>query len=161
MSLMKRRITLGIVSLLLSITANAADTAASTVSQSANRIFEKIEKNWAIALVRADKAGLDRIEAWDYTIVTAGGATLTKAQSDGELLNGNQHFDALEISVVGARRSGNLAVVTGHARSQETYKSRDNSGDYEFIDIFARRGGRWVAVHAQLTRMATPTASDP
>jgi hypothetical protein len=30
----------------------------------------------------------------------------------------------------------------------------DNSGDYEFIDVFVRRPGRWMAVHAQLTRIA-------
>jgi hypothetical protein len=58
MSLMEQRITLGLVSLLLSIAANAADTATSTASKSANRIFEKIEKNWAIALVKADKVDI-------------------------------------------------------------------------------------------------------
>jgi ketosteroid isomerase-like protein len=151
---MRRRIAPGVVALMLASTGTAADTAARPLGQSANRIFEQIEKDWANALVTADKAGLDRYEAPEYTLVTATGATLTRAQSDGELLNGHQHFDALQISDVEARCSGNLAVVTGHARSSEKYRSQDNSGDYEFTDVFVRRHGRWMAVHAQLTWIA-------
>jgi hypothetical protein len=132
---------------------------AETPGRSANRIFEQIEQEWANVLLKPDEAGLDRYEAPEYTLVTATGATLTKAQSDGELLNGNQHFDALEISDVKARCSGNLAVVSGHAKSSEKYKSQDNSGDYEFVDVFVRRHGRWMAVHAQLTRIVPPAGS--
>jgi hypothetical protein len=149
---MKPRIALGVVALVLASTGSAADTGASEPCERANRTFEKIERDWANALVKADKRGLDRYEAPEYTLVTAAGATLTKAQADGELLNGNQRFDALEISGVKARCSNSLAVVTGHARSSERYKSQDNSGDYEFIDVFVRRHGRWMAVQAQLTR---------
>jgi hypothetical protein len=151
---MKRRIAPGVAALMLASTSIAADTAARTPGASANRIFEQIEKDWANALVTADKAGLDRYEAPEYTLVTATGAILTRAQSDGELLNGHQHFDALQISDVAARCSGNLAVVTGHSRSSENHLNQDNSGDYVFIDVFVRRHGRWMAVHAQLTRIA-------
>jgi hypothetical protein len=150
---MKGRVALGVVALILASTGNAADSAAATLGESANRIFEQLEQEWAKVLLKPDKAGLDRYEAPEYTLVTATGATLNKAQSDGELLNGNQHFDALEISDVKARCAGNLTVVTGHAKSREQYRGRDNSGDYQFIDVFARRHGRWMAVHAQLTRI--------
>ena len=120
------------------------------------RIFESLERDWANALVKADKAGLDRIEAPEYTLVTATGVLLTRAQADGELLDGNQHFDALTIADVKVHRSGHLAVVTGHAMSHENYKGQDNSGDYEFVDIFEKRGAHWLAIRAQLTRVALP-----
>jgi hypothetical protein len=149
---MKPALALGVAALVLAGTGKTADTAAKEPGECANRTFEKIERDWADALVKADKRGLNRYEAPEYTLVTATGATLTRAQADGELLNGNQHFDALEISGVRARCSSSLAVVTGHAKSSEKYKSQDNSGDYEFIDVFVRRHGRWMAVHAQLTR---------
>ena len=151
---MKGRVALGVAALILASTGNAPDSAAGTLGKSANRIFGQLEQEWAKVLLKPDKAGLDRYEAPEYTLVTATGATLTKAQSDGELLNGHQHFDALQISDVEARCSGNLAVVTGHARSSEKYRSQDNSGEYEFTDVFVRRHGRWMAVHAQLTRIA-------
>jgi Domain of unknown function (DUF4440) len=153
---MKRRIIFGLTSLFFGATVGRANSATEAVESSAHRIFDKIERQWAMALVKADKAMLDRLEAPDYTVVLANGAVLTKAQSDGELLKGNQHFDALEISAVVARRSGNLAVVTGRAQSRESYMGQDNSGWYEFIDVFERREGQWMAVRAQLTRVAPP-----
>jgi ketosteroid isomerase-like protein len=156
---MQRRVVLTLMSIVLATAASAADSVVNAAGARDNRVFEQIERDWANALVMADQAGLDRIEAPEYTIVTATGALLSKAQSDGELLNGNQHFDALTISDVEVHRSGNLAVVTGHAKSHENYKSQDNSGDYEFVDIFERRGGIWLAIHAQLTRTALPPKS--
>jgi hypothetical protein len=153
---MKRRIVVGLISLIFGTAVGRADSAAEAVESNTHRIFDKIERQWAMALVNADKAMLDRLEAPDYTIVLPNGAVLTKAQSDGELLKGNQHFDALEISTVVARRSGNLAVVTGRAQSRESYMGQDNSGWYEFVDVFERREGHWMAVRAQLTRVAPP-----
>jgi ketosteroid isomerase-like protein len=151
---MKRLLVWALASLTLAPAGNAAEIDGRAPHGSAIQTFEKIENDWAKALIAADKTALDRIEAPDYTVVTATGALLTKAQSDGELLNGNQHFDALEMSEIAVRRSCNLAVVTGHARSRERFKGQDNSGDYVFVDTFERRGGSWRAIHAQLTRIA-------
>jgi hypothetical protein len=153
---MKRQLAWALASLTLAIAGHAGQPKGRTVGGGATRIFERIETDWAKALMKADKTELDRIEAPEYTVVTASGAVLAKTQADGELLNGNQHFDALEISDVAVHRSCNLAVVTGHARSRERYKNQDNSGDYEFIDTFEKRGGKWLAIHAQLTRVAHP-----
>jgi hypothetical protein len=153
---MKRQLAWALASFTLAIAGHAAQPKDWFVRGGATQIFERIETDWAKALIKADKAELDRIEAPEYTVVTATGSVLTKAQADGELLNGNQHFDALEISDVTVHRSCSLAVVTGHARSRERYKSQDNSGDYEFTDTFEMRGGRWLAIHAQLTRIAHP-----
>jgi hypothetical protein len=153
---MKRQLAWALASFTLAIAGHAAQPKDRSVRGGATQIFERIETDWAKALIKADKAELDRIEAAEYTVVTASGAVLNKAQADGELLNGNQHFDALDISDVAVHRSCNLAVVTGHARSRERYKSQDNSGDYEFIDTFEIRGSRWQAIHAQLTRIVPP-----
>ena len=153
---MKRQLAWVLASFTLVIAGHAAEPWDRSVRGGATQILERIETDWAKALIKADKAELDRIEAPEYTVVTATGAVLTKAQADGELLNGNQHFDALDISDIAVHRSCSLAVVTGHARSRERYKSQDNSGDYEFIDTFEKRGGRWLAIHAQLTRIAHP-----
>jgi ketosteroid isomerase-like protein len=153
---MKRQLAWALASFTLAIAGHAGQPKGRSVRGSATQILERIETDWAKALIKADKTELDRIEAPEYTVVTATGAVLTKAQADGELLNGNQHFDALEISDLTVHRSCSLAVVTGHASSRERYKSQDNSGDYEFIDSFEKRGRSWLAIHAQLTRITHP-----
>src|ERR1700722_18243490 len=97
---MKRRVLVGLILLILGATVGRADSAIAEAESSNQRIFAKIERQWAMALVKADRAVLDRLEAPDYTVVLANGVVLTKTQSDGELLKGNQHFDALEISAL-------------------------------------------------------------
>jgi ketosteroid isomerase-like protein len=121
----------------------------------ATRYFSQIETEWARALVAADKAALDRIESPSYVVLNAAGVTLTKAQADGELLNGHLHFESLLMSRVHAWQSGDLAVVTGHASTRESYLGKDTSGEFEYTDIFERKAGHWMAVRAQLTRVAT------
>jgi Domain of unknown function (DUF4440) len=153
---MNRQLAWALTSFTLAIAGHAGQPKDRAVGAGATQIFERIETDWAKALIKADKAELDRIEAPEYTVVTVTGGVLTKAQADGELLNGNQHFDALDISHLAVHRSCSLAVVTGHARSRERYKSQDNSGDYEFIDTFEKRGPSWLAIHAQLTRVTYP-----
>jgi ketosteroid isomerase-like protein len=121
----------------------------------ASRYFSQVENEWARALVAADEAALSRIESPSYVLVNAAGVTLTKAQADGELLNGHQHFESIVMSQVHAWQSGDLAVVTGHASTRESYLGKDTSGEFEYTDIFERKAGHWMAVRAQLTRVAT------
>jgi len=137
-------------------TAALAGSGTTTPCDTPQATFAAIEQQWAHALVAADRTALDLYEAPGYVLVNPAGMTLTKAQADGELLNGHQHFDSLAISGVRAWCSGNLAVVTGHASTRENYLGNDTSGEFEFTDIFRRSGGHWLAVHAQLTRVAVP-----
>lgn len=133
--------------------AGCATIGAGAGSTDDTRVFSALESSWARAIVAADRSGLEAVESPNYTLVNAVGVTLTRPQVDGELLNGHLHFDALDISQIRVWRRGDLAVVTGHARTQERYLGRDNSGEYQFTDIFTWSNHRWMATHAQLTRV--------
>ena len=149
----------GAVALGLLLAWSPIDWAGSGTSAPADetlRVFSRIEEQWARALVAADRVALDKYEAPTYALVSPTGMTLTKAQADGELLNHHQRFESMVISAVQAWRNGDLAVVTGHASTKESYLGHDTSGEFEFTDIFRRYQGHWLAVHAQLTRVAGP-----
>jgi ketosteroid isomerase-like protein len=63
----------------------------------------------------------------------------------------------LEAHDVNVRLMGDFAII--HARtSYTTADGRPGSGRY--TDVWARRGGRWVAVSAHVTRNGTPGPSD-
>lgn len=138
---------------LLCLLTGCAATGARVSRDDDTVVFTAVESAWAHAIATADKSGLDAIESPAYTLINAAGITLTGPQVDAELLNGRLHFDALDISQIRVWRQGRLAVVTGHARTNEHYLSQDNSGDYEFTDIFTWSNHRWMATHAQLTRV--------
>jgi hypothetical protein len=46
---------------------------------------------------------------------------------------------------------GNTAVVTGSDTEKSTYKGKDSSGKYAWMDVFANRNGRWQAVASEST----------
>ena len=48
-----------------------------------------------------------------------------------------------------------MTVVTYRSTDKGTYKSKDISGHYRWIDVFAKRGGRWQVVVSQGTKIAT------
>jgi len=81
-------------------------------------------------------------------------------QSDGSLLNRDEFLrqtavpagiSNLEAHDVNVRLMGEIAIV--HARTTfVTPDGRPRSGRY--TDVWARRGGRWLAVSAHVTRQA-------
>jgi hypothetical protein len=46
-----------------------------------------------------------------------------------------------------------MAFVQGFDDEVSSYKGKDNSGTYNWLDVWERRDGRWVSVATQLTRV--------
>jgi hypothetical protein len=46
---------------------------------------------------------------------------------------------------------GDVAVVTGSDDEKSSYKGKDTSGHYVWIDVFVKRKGKWQAVASQST----------
>ena len=49
---------------------------------------------------------------------------------------------------------GNTAVVMGSDTEKSTYKGKDSSGKYVWMDVFVNRGGKWQAVASESTKAA-------
>jgi hypothetical protein len=47
---------------------------------------------------------------------------------------------------------GDMAVVQGADDEKSTEKGKDTSGSYTWTDVFAKRGGKWVAIASQVTK---------
>jgi ketosteroid isomerase-like protein len=48
---------------------------------------------------------------------------------------------------------GNVAFVQGFDDEKSSYKGKDNSGTYNWLDVWENRDGRWVSVATQLTKV--------
>jgi hypothetical protein len=55
---------------------------------------------------------------------------------------------------VSARVMGNMAVVQGADDEKSSYNGKDTSGSYTWMDVFEKRGGKWVAIASQVTKTA-------
>jgi hypothetical protein len=48
---------------------------------------------------------------------------------------------------------GNVAFVQGFDDEESSYKGKPSNGTYNWLDVWEKRGGRWVSVATQLTRV--------
>jgi ketosteroid isomerase-like protein len=118
------------------------------------KMIARMEDDWAAALLNADLAAVDRIEAPDYTIADQDGNLMTRAQSDAELKAGDYKATAFKNDEVKVRVYGDTAIVSGLETETSTYKGKDSSGQYRFTDVFVKRDGIWQAVATHTSKVA-------
>jgi ketosteroid isomerase-like protein len=109
----------------------------------------QLERDWANAEATNDAATIARIEADDYTYVL--GNLNGSKQSDLEDAKMHAFTGTAELTEMKVRVLGDAAIVTGKATLRNaTYKGKDVSGDYLFMDVFSNQDGQWkvVASHA-------------
>jgi len=117
------------------------------------------------AYIHRDTAALDRILADEYTFINddAGGVANKKQILDGFKAGGDREITSYARRDDQVRMYGDVAVLTYRYQSTETYKGRENGGDFRVTRILVKRDGRWQAVGGQETRVSgsEPSASLP
>ena len=97
-----------------------------------------------------NRAALDQLYAESYTALDSRGGLGTKADllaalpTDPEMVEG--HYELTRV-----RRWGSIAVASGHGRM--VYRNGDGStrvSEYDSVNVFEERGGRWWYIAAFL-----------
>ena len=130
----------------------------------------KLERDWFKAGETHDVEAMKRIVAEDALMVYPDGTTGTKAdevriaESKAITVEGWEMLDP-KVTVL----SADSAFITGRSVIKKgTYKVPnrktpiDISGEYRFLDVYARRNGTWQVVASQATNVtAPPPAASP
>jgi ketosteroid isomerase-like protein len=144
---MKRMIGLFAVSILLTGVAAAMDVPA------AEKTINDSEAALGVAMIHKDIATLDRLVGGDWTIQSESGTMGTKAGFLDDVRSGALVIKSFRLHDVHVRVLGDVAFVQGFDDEVSSYKGKDNSGTYNWLDVWERRDGRWVSVATQLTRV--------
>lgn len=116
---------------------------------SVSQAVKQLEKDWADALKAGDTDKLGQILADDWKGIGPDGKTIGKqAYLDG-YKSGKSKTEAFEMGSVDVKVLGNVAVAQGSDTEKSTYDGKDSSGKYAWMDVFAKRGDKWVAVRSQ------------
>ncbi len=144
---MKRLVSILAASLLLTCTAIAKDVPAT------EKKIADFEADLGQAMIHRDIATLSKLVGDDWTIQNDSGATGTKAGFINDVQSGALVVTSFKLHDLHVRVIGNVAFVQGFDDEKSSYKGKENSGTYNWLDVWENRNGRWVSVATQLTKV--------
>jgi uncharacterized protein (TIGR02246 family) len=105
------------------------------------------------ALANRDVAALEKMMSEDFTFVTPRGdlrarQDILKAVAAGSI--GNEYLESSDLRI---RIYADTAVVTGRAVQTAQRAGKDYTELFRFTRVYVRRGGQWLAVALQMTRL--------
>lgn len=124
----------------------------------AEREILALNREWADAMVRGDRAALERIFSDDLFVTASNGTVRGREGELNDTAGGDADvktyfFNTEDLRV---RVYGGAAVLTGHAKWRINYKGRDVDHERRYTCVYARERGRWRMVAMQLTRIQPP-----
>ena len=117
---------------------------------SVEQSLKKLEHEWVDATVKMDTATLDRILADDWVAQGPMGPA-SKAEVLADIKPGNEKLESINLGDMKVRVFGDTAVVLGSDDEKSSYKGKDTSGHYLWMDVFVKRNGHWQAVASNST----------
>ena len=120
-------------------------------SPSVSQSLKQLEHDWADAQKVADTAKLDEILGDDWLAIGYGaeGGKQTKKAYIEAFKSGSSKLESFEFGPMDVKVLGNVAVVQGSDTEKSTTNGKDSSGKYVWMDVFAKRDGKWVVVRSQ------------
>jgi ketosteroid isomerase-like protein len=112
----------------------------------------RLERDYARALVAKDRAFLMAFYAPDWR----GGNWMgfwTKSTMLKSLMDRRYVVKSMKLRDLKVRVVGDVGIVQGVDDEVTSMGGRDTSGRWVFTDVFARRGGRWVAIASHTTQV--------
>jgi hypothetical protein len=116
--------------------------------------LKAVEQQWIDAYMKNDGAFIKNLEADDYALIESDGTVTTKAQdvkgtTDKTFVLKSATFSDMKVRMIGT----DCAVVTAMLKMSGTEEGKEFSGDYRGTDVFEKKGGKWMAVASQLTKV--------
>lgn len=123
----------------------------------------RIENDWPRVIKERDVEAIRKVEADDYFGVVPDGSVSNKEMDIKDATAGNMTADVAEIHDIkvtvlnaDAAVASGRTVLKGGKYKMPDGKSMDISGEYRFVDTFARRNGEWKLVASAAVRIMNP-----
>ena len=142
-----------VVSMFAAMLVMTGSAAAGDLSATQKKLVD-VEAAWSTAFVHKDVAVLSSTIADDWTGQNDSGKTETKAGLIASVKSGEMAITSMTNHDLKVRVFGNIAVVQGADDEKSSYKGKDTSGSYTWMDVLENRGGKWMAIASQVTKVA-------
>ena len=142
-----------VVSMFTAMLVMAGAAAAEDLSATQKKLVD-IESAWSNAFVHKDVAVLSNTIADDWTGQNDSGKTETKGGLIASVKSGEMAITSMTNHDLKVRVFGKIAVVQGADDEKSSYKGKDTSGTYTWMDVLELRSGKWMSVASQITKVA-------
>ena len=116
---------------------------------------KKIEQEILDGILKSDAAALEKYLTSDYLGIGPDGATQNKSEFLSDVKSGTLKLESSEMSDIKVQVADpDMAVVVYHTNDKGTYKGKDITGEYRWLDVFVKRGGKWQVAIDQGTQIA-------
>ncbi|TAJ68959.1 MAG: nuclear transport factor 2 family protein [Phenylobacterium sp.] len=105
------------------------------------------------AQVASDKAELERLIADDYVLHNSGGQVQDKKSFIADQVAPGYKLEPFVVEEKVEKVMGTAAILGGVARAKGTSGGEPYDVKLRFIDVWQKRGGKWVVVMSQATRV--------
>lgn len=113
-------------------------------------------KAYDAAQIAGDRSALERLLADDYLLVSSSGAVESKAQFIGELTSPAYRLEPFVVEDSILRLWPGGAVLGGVARLRGVDHGQKFDVRLRFVDVWARRDGRWRVIYTQAGKAGGP-----
>ncbi|MEO8102499.1 MAG: nuclear transport factor 2 family protein [Betaproteobacteria bacterium] len=110
---------------------------------------------WDKAIVRKDRAAIEANMAEDFRQIDGDANVETRASFVEGLLSPRLRIDPYTVEDFEVRLYGDVALLSGRTRMTGNYDDKAFQSHYRYIDIYARRDGKWRIVSVQISRVRT------
>ncbi len=113
----------------------------------------ELDKKRMQAMADKDIATLEAVLADDLIYAHSTARLDTKQSLIGNMVSGATVYTGVEPSDVKAQDLGDAVVLTGTAQIKVVSKGTPNAFGVRFMDVYAKRNGRWQMVAWQSTKL--------
>lgn len=119
----------------------------------AARQITELEARRCEAYLSRDVAALDDLLPGHFTFVRPSGIILDKSQLLRAIERGELTFESFDRHVDEVKVHINTAIAIGRDTVRASYKGRDISGSYRFVNTYVREGEVWEVVTTNSSRV--------
>ena len=117
--------------------------------------IKKIEQELTDSILKSDTASIEKYLTSDYLGIGPDGATQNKSEFMSDVKSGTLKIESSTISDMKVQVADpDMAVVVYRTTDKGTYKGKDVTGEYRWLDVFVKRGGKWQIAIDQGTQIA-------
>jgi ketosteroid isomerase-like protein len=106
---------------------------------------------WDKAIVRKDQSAIEENMAEDFRQIDGSGSVETKASFVAGVMEPGLVIDPYTVEDFQVRLYGDIALLSGRTRITGNYEGKAINLHYRYIDIYARRDGRWRIISVQIS----------